>query len=266
MLECTTVVQDEFNYLKDHLSTWPEAVPADMLCDERSEDAKVERAKSILEEFIGRAGNVGKLNVLDFGCGEGHVAKLAADLGARVSVGYDLSVPILESGGAYIATTDWQEVLNHAPYDLVLLYDVLDHLDDPRDAMASVGSISKFTTIVAVRCHPWCARHGGHLYKSLNKAYAHLIFSAEELQAMQLFPVGGHRVLSPLSEYGSVFRDAGMKVAYQHVHSVPQEEWFCSDHVVSSRFKRSGVTKMNAEIAFVDYKLFIECDSQMRDA
>jgi len=37
---------------------------------------------------------------------------------------------------------------------------------------------------IFLRCHPWTGRHGGHLYKQINKAFVHFLFTKEELEKM----------------------------------------------------------------------------------
>ena len=52
-----------------------------------------------------------------------------------------------------------------------------------------------------MRCHPWCSRHGGHLYRQKNKAFAHLIFNDEELTKLGCAPISMQKVTRPITTY-----------------------------------------------------------------
>ena len=69
--------------------------------------------------------------VLDFGCGEGHVVVKASATAAR-SIGFDIvktGVHDWEKSGKYLLTRNFDKVINSGPYDIILLYDVLDHCE-----------------------------------------------------------------------------------------------------------------------------------------
>ena len=161
---------------------WPEAVADFLICQDLEEE-KQERAEGILE-FIGE--NYFNKKVLDFGTGEGHVAKELAKT-ASLAVGYDIkksgSLP-WEMNNNLLLTTDFNEVAAKGPYDLVILYDVLDHCVDPIDALKKVASVVNSESKVFIRFHSWMSRHATHLYKKINKAWIHLVFTDEEFALM----------------------------------------------------------------------------------
>ena len=246
-------IAEELDYLKN-LSDWPEAVPGSMICDDTSEQDKSDRAQAIIEEFIGNSTAIAKLNVLDFGCGEGHVAKQAADFGAALSVGYDIQLPALKSDGAYVGTTSWADVVKKAPYDVVFAYDVLDHVEDVEDVLNKIRSVVKFNTVIVMRCHPWCSRHGGHLYKNFNKAFAHLILLSDELASMNLQVAGGQKIVSPLREYRSMFEKANLQVVKQEIIQESMDSMLF-DSILRKRWNKINIAKSDAEISFIDFKL-----------
>ena len=159
---------------------WPEAAPAFLICQNTEED-KTERAEGIINYI---AENFTNKKFCDFGCGEGHVAREAGKI-AGYSIGYDVvkdgTLPWESTEYDYSLTTDFEKIKQNGPYDIILLYDVLDHVKSPEDVLKQVASISNANTKIFVRFHPWIGRHGGHLYKDLNKAWAHLVFTEEEL-------------------------------------------------------------------------------------
>jgi len=129
------------------------------------------RAISILDTFVCR-----RLTGLSFFCEDEDVTKQAYIRGAK-------STP---------------------PYDVVVLYDVLDHSQNPVEDLLKVESLSNSNTKIYVRCHPWCSPHGTHLFQ-LNKAYAHLVYPE----------LGGkftQKIIHPIPTYRKWFSDAGFSI------------------------------------------------------
>ena len=62
----------EVQYMKNQLPNWPAAVPQEMIC-ETTEEAKLERARLILEDYFNSESYLKNIKFLDFGCGEGHL-------------------------------------------------------------------------------------------------------------------------------------------------------------------------------------------------
>jgi len=205
--------QTEFEILSKMLKgpRWPKAVPDHFICDPASEEAKLERGQDILRYFIQ---NLKGKKFLDFGCGEGHVPRCAATATTR-AVGYDLFapsdsvVPWEEEAGALLLTTSLERVRAFAPYDAILLYDVLDHVESPVDVLQTVRSLGRSGTTVHCHCHPWSGRHGGHLYHTINKAFVHLVFSEEELEQLGYEVDAAQRVVSPQVTYQEWLTEAG---------------------------------------------------------
>ena len=187
--------------------SWPQAVPDFMICD-GSENSKSERANGILEWT--RDDLTGK-KFLDFGCGEGHVA-LAALKNASKSVGYDIEKNWTTSEDNQTLTNKWEDVVSQGPYDVILLYDVLDHLDSPIDVLNQVMSVAKHKSKVYVRCHTWMSRHGAHLYKKLNKAWIQLVLEDHELEKLNLRPEIKQRVHYPLATQKNWFSSVGLSI------------------------------------------------------
>ena len=164
---------------------WPEAAPSFLICDENETD-KIDRAEGILDymnqQFAGK-------KFCDFGCGEGHVAKVVGKT-ASLSVGYDIattgSLPWETATDGFMLTKDLEKVKQSAPYDFILLYDVIDHAQDPVKVLQTVKEFCNPDTKVLLRCHSWMSRHATHLYRKINKAWMHLVFTEEELKLMGL--------------------------------------------------------------------------------
>lgn len=67
----------------------------------------------------------------------------------------------------------YQEVKKYAPFDIVLLYDVLDHITKPTNLLNEVCSLTNFNSKIYIRTHPWNSRHATH--DARNLAYIHLL-------------------------------------------------------------------------------------------
>jgi hypothetical protein len=189
---------------------------------------------------------------LDFGCGEGHVVFQAAKNNVKKSVGYDPYSSLPNSDEKCYFSSDFEKVREEGPFDIVLMYDVLDHLngfdgsgqsgsggllggvgsteggDKIANRMSEVLSQVKLVTHenskIYLRCHPWCSRHGGHLYNSLNKAFVHVVFSKFELEGMGYEVEDVAKVIFPRGTYDAAIRTAGLKVISQDVIQTQVED------------------------------------------
>ena len=218
--------------LKDILASekWPEAVPEGLICRDTEED-KSDRALGIVE-LLGVDCRGKKF--LDFGCGEGHVVRAAKDEGATASCGYDVTKTgslSWQQPDSFFLTTSMVDLDQHKPFDIILLHDVLDHADDPVGVLKQCRDLSHEKTKIIVRCHSFMSRHGGHLYKQVNKAWIQLVFSDEELASMglDLSEMPKQRVFYPINTYHSWFQSAGLKVHHENTLVGEVEEFFRGD-------------------------------------
>jgi 2-polyprenyl-3-methyl-5-hydroxy-6-metoxy-1,4-benzoquinol methylase len=231
--------QNDFDELKSLLGKWPVAVEEFLICKE-TEDDKAERAEGIIDiAFYALSdylkGNIKDKKFLDFGCGEGHVVKSLVKKEAK-AFGYD----ILQQGSfkweeeKEMLTTDWEKIKANAPYDAVIVYDVLDHCHDPVGALKQIKEITE-TAPIFCRCHPWPSPHGGHLYKKINKAYAHLIFTEEELHELGVEVDFSQKTFMPMNDNAKWFNDSGVKSVKHDVQRIVVNDFFKNENVVSRR-------------------------------
>lgn len=186
---------------------WPLAVELRHLGDPNSDDHKLARAKTIIDRLIDT--NLTDKKVLDYGCGEGFLAFAAADE-AAASIGYD---PCRQGWAQFPDrynlgfVQDYDDLAEHAPFDLIVLYDVLDHIEeeDPSAFLKGVIDLMADDGRLFVYCHPWCSRHGGHNYHGINKAYSQLLFPSDDVL----------KVLRPMQEYKDWFSNAGLVINYE---------------------------------------------------
>jgi 2-polyprenyl-3-methyl-5-hydroxy-6-metoxy-1,4-benzoquinol methylase len=233
----------EFNILRQltESNSWPEAVFQSQIADENSETDKEERAEGICDIMLPPMD--GK-KFLDFGCGDGHVAKHISKQN-NFSVGYDLKQNSNfiweESADNLLLTTNFEKVKENGPYDVVLLYDVIDHSQSESNLnlLSKIKSVLSDSGKVFVRCHPWCSRHGGHVYKKLNKAFAHLVFTEEELKSMGIEVEFNHKIVFPIKTYNELFKEAGFNVENQEIDSQEVENFFEENPLVRQRILKS---------------------------
>ncbi len=247
---------EEFDALKLLLesSSWPNAVDEALICNNESEQDKEDRAEGILDIVIDV--HLEKLKFLDFGCGEGHVVNRAVAQNPSVAVGYDVKAyeqwESREKSDKVLYTTSWDDVAQRGPYNIVLLYDVIDHITGHGQAVENLKKIRSVLTPNAkifVRCHPWPARHSTHLYHKINKAFIHLVFSDDELKEMGYEGQPTVPVIHPLVHYGDLFRNAGLKLRRKEVlTTMPVESFFVNTPVVAARIKRNWKTSMDLDL------------------
>lgn len=244
---------------------WPLAVPEDMICGD-NEDQKLARAAGITNDFLKT--NLTEKSFLDFGCGEGHIAYIAASLLSRKTVfGYDIlnqNWDHFEKIENLHFTTNMEDVKQNGPFDIILLNDVLDHCKNPREVLEQIRQLKSQTGRIYLRCHPWTSRSGTHTYKELNKAFLHLVFTETELQnVMGIKETPALKFVDPLNAYRSLIKDSGFSIASENIIKQPVELFFTTKPSILRRiqecFSKNNFTEKfpreAMEIQFVDFIL-----------
>ena len=239
---------------------WPEAVPADLICDEKSEVDKTNRAQGVVEVLISEP--VDGKRCLDFGTGEGHVTRELANHGAAYAMGYDIVNNFMKQGPRMQFTTEWKSVQDHGPYDVILISDVLDHLVDldPVEALKRVKSVLNENGKVYLRRHNYMSRHGTHLYRQLNKAFLHLVFN--EMEMAELIenpePLPTYRYYFPIKTYTDQINQSGLVIKSDFRTTTPVEGIFERREILDRIFENTPYKhfpKIQMEVDFVDYVL-----------
>lgn len=244
---------------------WPEAADPSAICD--TEDAIQMRAEAIINFVVGEYLRDRKF--LDFGCGQGFTTVVAQNKEAKIAVGYDVDLSDCKQEGA-LFTSDFNEVMRHAPYDVVLVHDVLDHIKmiDPIEAMKQIRSVLHSSGKVYVRNHPWSSRHGSHLYKQINKAFLHLV-----LDDVELTRIGGWtcehniKVIRPLPTYQHWFYQSGFAIKSEIPVRTKVEDFFLQPSEVHQRifniYGNEEELQPNLEIGLVEYILEANSNQQI---
>lgn len=247
---------------------WPQAVNPNLICELDNEKEKEERANGIVELMIEE--NLDGKKFLDFGCGEGHVAEVASRHNTSLSIGYDIVNNenwSKRNGDNLEYTTHLNVVTSNAPYDVILLFDVLDHvapydnLSAPQRVLGGVADILSPGGKIYLRCHPWTSRHATHVYHWLNKAYVHLIYTNEELENMGVNPgETTQKVVKPVATYRQWIQESGLEVDNERIVKEPVEEFFKSPKFSEKILKNvgkygfsEGFPEFQMSVQFIDY-------------
>lgn len=229
---------EDFESLKKILISdrWPNAAPPILVCDITSEEDKTERAEAILDLWINQ--NLDQKKILDIGCGEGHLVQEASK-SAKLAVGYEPKIFKHWKGKKGLFTKDKSDVQKNGPYDIISIYDVLDHCDNPNELLQMAKDNIKDDGRIYLRLHPWVSRHGGH-YFNVNKAFVHLIFSEKEMAKMGYTAqsIDAQKVYYPIGQYKKNWiEQSGLKIVEERIESQPPEPFFFNNEIILNRLK-----------------------------
>tara|TARA_Y100000034_G_scaffold42710_2_gene52288 strand:- start:10158 stop:11066 length:909 start_codon:yes stop_codon:yes gene_type:complete len=242
---------------------WPMAVNPNLICAVDNEKDKEDRANGVVELMIEE--NLNGKKFLDYGCGEGHTVHVSTKHKTKISVGYDLVEHDNWSLREGNLTTDINFVKENGPYDVIIMFDVLDHVgpyddpDAPGNVLKDVAGLLTNKGKIYLRCHPWTARHATHMYHWMNKAYAHLVYTDDELLEMGV-KAGEptQKVTHPIATYRSWVENANLKTENERIIKEPVEAFFKSPAVskrIIENIGMEGFPEFQMSIQFVDYIL-----------
>ena len=126
--------------------------------------------------------------------------------------------------------------------------------------MAKVKSVLATGGKIYLRHHNYMSRHATHLYKNINKAFLHLIFSDMELSLLlqNLKPEPMTKVFFPIKTYHDNIGMAGLKILSETKTTTPVEPFFEKDIILGRIYKNTPfktLPRMQMELDFVDYIL-----------
>lgn len=251
---------DRNKFLSDVMSLdeWPVAIE-NHLCLPPTDKDKIDRANSNLLTMIDRS--MEGVNFLDFGCGEGWLAQQAIHRGVAESTGYDIKHSKTWNTKSAKYTHIYNE-LSRSHYDIIVLFDVLDHCEDPISVMSQVKSLLKKDGSVYIRCHPWTGSYATHVCKQgLNKAYIHLFLTYEEIASqIQEPPIFTRIEKDAFTAYHWCFKD--FEIQKERVYTEDLDPFFKQDEIkqmlaLNNNLKQNEIEKFLKlmEIQMIDYTL-----------
>lgn len=251
---------------------WPEAVPQDLLADITSEDDMNCRAGTIIDCTID-VDMQGK-TFLDFGCGDGYVAREALNRGVEKSVGYDIFISdkweSVKQGLTNLEFVDDYDELKGQKFDIILIYDVIDHCEKPLGLLVQAKKLLADDGVIYLKCHPWTSRHGTHIYKTLNRAYVHLLVKDENLKKMGHNGLKVRKLLHPIQSYREWIDRSGLVIKDEKVITNNLDKFFRDNEKTrksiykhwSAELEKGEISEDSInrilEIEFVEYTLTIK--------
>lgn len=256
--------ENKFDSLKQLLLSdkWPEAVNSALICDPNSEEDKKERGIGIVELVVDQSLTENQ-KFLDYGCGEGHCVNAAVEaLGCGLAVGFDIKPSNWTNTEKIKFTSSYDEVMSLGPYDAILIFDVLDHVENetPIDLLKKAKDLLATNGKIYLRTHPWISRHGTHLYHKINKAYAHLVFTVDELsQIIENFQDEvNQKIVYPIKTYEDYFDSVNLKIADKQEIKEHVDTFFQQPDILERILTNTGhatFPEFQMSLSFIDYKL-----------
>lgn len=239
---------ESFNNNFPPIESWPDAISSELL---DSKNFEMIKSNSMLNElFLNQ-----KINVLDFGCGEGFLVQYLLTKNIR-AIGFDINKHDNELWNQNICTDSFQKIKDKSPYDLIVIYDVLDHSINPVDILKQASNMLEQNGRIFMRCHPWCSRHGGHINQK-NKAFLHLIYKEDELKNMGLQVDFNQKVLYPINTYETWIKQASLVIKNKNVERQSIENFFLNNVFfrlkLMNLFESNEFPKFQMEQNFLDF-------------
>jgi 2-polyprenyl-3-methyl-5-hydroxy-6-metoxy-1,4-benzoquinol methylase len=195
--------------------------------------------------------SLGGKKFLDFGCGEGHTIGIAKEVFGAKAFGYDIK----DYGWNKEDITSNLEVISkNGPYDVILLFDVLDHAEEPETILKTCKTMLGKDGKICVRVHPWFSRSGTHIYKQLNKAYLQLVFDDAELATLGVTQEKVNKIRN-VEVYKEWIKKAGFVIASEKPTKQSIELFFTHNPAILRRIKSNfgnEFPRTMLEVQFID--------------
>lgn len=238
---------------------WPEAVEPELICDENDKNELLEASNGVLNSVVSEY--LKDMTVLDIGCGPGCLSVATLNQHPSKVVAYDIKEHAFWDSlkmdyPSINFTTSMDVVQEEGPYDIVIMHDVIDHIiGDPVRILKDISDVMDKQGKLFVVCHPWCSRHGSHIYKKLNKAFVHLVLDETEL--MRLYGIQMDHVINviyPLKQYEEWFSEAGFKILDKSPKFTKVETFF-KNNKLNKRIMKNWPT---SEATLPEYHMSID--------
>jgi len=204
-------------------------------------------------------------SILDFGSCHTDLAKIAKNkFEAKTVVVFDCDLcqkyETNLTDPSIVSTDNFRIVEQSAPYDIIVINDVLDHTEKPVYWLKRLNQLLvKNTGRLFVRVHPWTSRNGTHLSEQINKAYLHLIFSDDELATLGVTNKFTRKIIDDVESYKRYFEESSLKMLNHKIYKKSIDLALLQNKVVIERIKNNTNIQDNLfeklEIEFIDFEL-----------
>lgn len=193
--------------------------------------------------------------ILDYGCGEGFIVR-ALNLMGRSCVGFDKRRSDEWLKLRIRAFDAIEDVKNYSPFNMVFLYDVLDHMP----VVEMIRSLSEIKSILAdksqvfLRVHPFTSRNGAHFL--LDRAFIHLMLSTDEIDRLRIERQDVAMIVDPFHFYDELFGLLGFTIVKKIVHQTSVEDFISRSYLGRIRDIHFNITDSDdhiKEILSVDF-------------
>jgi SAM-dependent methyltransferase len=140
-------------------------------------------------ERLGGTVSLEGTRMLDIGCGYGTTCVYAAQHGAALATGVDSDAERIEFARRHIPERypevsdrvrlhieDTIEVVRDQRFDLIVLKDSFEHIDEPEQAINDIKTLLAPGGAIAIGNPPWKSFYGGHTNFMTRFPWVHLIF------------------------------------------------------------------------------------------
>ena len=214
-------------------SDWPLAVPQSIF--EENEEQTATRTINELIKF-----NIKDKKFLDYECKEGFIPYVAEKLGAN-SIGFDSNQQDWSHftfSEKFTLTDNIELVKNSAPFDIILINDVLNYSENPEEILKTTKELLSENGEIFLRIHPWTSRFAFN-YKKLNKAYLHLIFGEHELYKIGIKPPKTFNKADSVNYYKSIIKKLDLKIKEENIITQNIEIFFTHQKFLMERIKEN---------------------------
>jgi len=148
---------------------------------------QMKKAQGLLKNFPILKVDIAQKKVLDYGCSNGGISIAMHELYPEAVYGIDINRNgILHaqeevknraiSNIFFIAYEGRKIPFENEFFDTIIMYDVIEHLQNPSDNLLELKRVLKKTGQIYITTFPWYHPHGVHLWNVFPAPWTHLIF------------------------------------------------------------------------------------------
>ncbi len=204
--------------------------------------------------------------VLEFGSCESELAALLKnEYFAKKVVSFDLNLCKYRQNTIndtdVIYTDNFRLVQQAAPYDMIVINDILDHTDKPTYWLKQLKPLLLEKSRVFIRFHPYTSKNGTHLGEQINKAFLHLAFNDDELATFGVANRYTRKITDLDATYDRLIEESDFKIVNKKFVKTPVDAIFLTDKRISNRIKKELMTEKGMseilEVEYIDYEIMI---------